>query len=48
MWAALTTMRSIAVDLQNYGSFDAFTRDMITMDEVRAYIRREPMAELSG
>jgi 2-methylisocitrate lyase-like PEP mutase family enzyme len=44
MWAALTAMRSIAVDLQNYGSFDAFTRDMITMDEVREYIRREPMA----
>jgi 2-methylisocitrate lyase-like PEP mutase family enzyme len=43
MWAALTTMRNIAVDLQNYGSFDAFTRDMITMDEVRTYIRQEPM-----
>ena len=44
MWAALTTMRNVAVDLQDYGSFDAFTRDVITMDEGRAYIRGEPMA----
>jgi len=43
MWAALTAMRNIAVSLQSYGSFDAFTRDVITMDEVRAYIRQEPM-----
>jgi 2-methylisocitrate lyase-like PEP mutase family enzyme len=43
MWSALTTMRNIAVDLQNYGSFDAFTRDVITMDEVRQFVRREPM-----
>ena len=43
MWASLTVMRNIAVQLQNYGSFDPFTRDMITPDEIRAYVRREPM-----
>ena len=32
IWASLTTMRKIAVELQNYGSFDSFTRDMITTD----------------
>ncbi len=44
MWAALTAMRNIAVELQNYGSFDAFTRDMITTDEIKAYLSKEPMA----
>ena len=44
MWAALTVMRNIAADLRNHGSFDAFTRDMITSDEVKAYLSKEPMA----
>jgi 2-methylisocitrate lyase-like PEP mutase family enzyme len=43
IWASLTVMRNIAVDLQNYGSFDAFTRDMITTDEIKAYLSKEPM-----
>ena len=43
MWASLTVMRNIAADLQNYGSFDAFTRDMITTDEIKAYLSKEPM-----
>ncbi len=41
--ASLTTMRKIAVELQSYGSFDSFTRDMITNDEIRAYLSKEPM-----
>jgi hypothetical protein len=44
MWAALTVMRTIAVELQHSGSFDAFTRDMITTDEIKAYLSQEPMA----
>ncbi len=44
MRAALTVMRNIAVDLQHYSSFDALTRDMITTDEIRAYLSKEPMA----
>ncbi len=43
MRASLTTMRKIAVELQSYGSFDSFTRDMITNDEIRAYLSKEPM-----
>ena len=43
MWASLSVMRTIAVDLQRYGSFDPFTRDMITTDEIREYVSREPM-----
>ncbi len=43
IWASLTTMRKIAVELQNYGSFDSFTRDMITTDEIRQYLSKEPM-----
>jgi 2-methylisocitrate lyase-like PEP mutase family enzyme len=43
MWAALTTMRNIAVGLQNYGSFEPFTQDMISSDDIRAYLSKEPM-----
>ena len=43
IWASLTAMRQIAVELQNYGSFDSFTRDMITTDEIREYLSKEPM-----
>lgn len=43
MWASLTVMKKIAVDLQHYGSFDAFTRGMITSDEIRQYVSKEPM-----
>jgi 2-methylisocitrate lyase-like PEP mutase family enzyme len=44
MWASLTVMRNIAQELKNYGSFDLFTRDMITTDEILAYVRKGPMA----
>ena len=44
IWATLTAMRNIAVGLQNYSSFDAFTRDMMPFDEISAYLSKEPMA----
>jgi 2-methylisocitrate lyase-like PEP mutase family enzyme len=44
IWASLTTMRNIAVSLQEYGSFDPFTKGMITGDEIKAYLSKEPMA----
>jgi 2-methylisocitrate lyase-like PEP mutase family enzyme len=44
MWAALTAMKKVAVELQSYGSFDSFTRDMITTDEIRAYVSKTPMS----
>jgi 2-methylisocitrate lyase-like PEP mutase family enzyme len=44
MWASLTLMKKIAVELQNYGSFDLFTKDMITTDEIRAYLSKGPMS----
>jgi 2-methylisocitrate lyase-like PEP mutase family enzyme len=44
MWATLTLMRNIAVDLQNYGSFEPFTKDMMPQDEIVAYLSKEPMA----
>lgn len=43
MWASLTAMKTIAVELQNYGSFDGFTRDMITTDEIKRYVSKTPM-----
>ena len=43
MWASLSVMRKIAVELQHYGSFDSFTRDMITTDEIRQYVSKELM-----
>jgi 2-methylisocitrate lyase-like PEP mutase family enzyme len=43
IWASLTVMKRIAVELQIYGSFDLFTRDMITTDEIRQFVSKEPM-----
>lgn len=43
MWAAMTTMKKVAQELQNYGSFDSFTRDMISGDEIKAFVRGEQM-----
>jgi 2-methylisocitrate lyase-like PEP mutase family enzyme len=43
MWASLTIMKKIAAELQNYGSFDLFTRDIITLDEIKQYISKTPM-----
>ena len=44
MKASLTVMRKVARELQSYGSFDLFTRDVITGDEIRRFVSREPMA----
>ncbi len=43
MWASLTAMRNVAVELQSYGSFDSFTRNVITGDEIRQFVSGEPM-----
>jgi hypothetical protein len=43
MWASLTVMRNIAVELLHYGSFDLFTRDVMTSNEIRQFLSREPM-----
>ena len=42
-WASLTLMREIAQELRSYGSFDRFTRDVITPDEIRQFVSSEPM-----
>ncbi len=39
----VTVMRNIAVELRTTGSFDLFTRDVITTDEIRQFVSREPM-----
>jgi 2-methylisocitrate lyase-like PEP mutase family enzyme len=44
MWATLTLMRNVAVDLQNYGSFEPFTKDTMPLEEILAYLSKEPMA----
>jgi hypothetical protein len=36
-------MKKIAVELQNYGSFELFTRDIITPDEIKQYVSKTPM-----
>jgi 2-methylisocitrate lyase-like PEP mutase family enzyme len=43
MWTSLTIMKKIAVELQNYGSFDLFTCDIITTDEIKQYVSKTPM-----
>jgi 2-methylisocitrate lyase-like PEP mutase family enzyme len=43
IWASLSVMKKIALELQNYGSFDLFTRDMITTDEIKQYVSKTPM-----
>jgi len=42
-WVPLSVMRQIAVELQGNGSFDLFTLGMITTDEIRQYVSKEPM-----
>jgi 2-methylisocitrate lyase-like PEP mutase family enzyme len=42
-WASQTAMRNVAVELQNYSSFDLFTRDVITSGEIREYLSKDPM-----
>jgi 2-methylisocitrate lyase-like PEP mutase family enzyme len=41
--AALTVMRNIAVELQQSGSFDGFTRNVISSGEIRKLLSKEPM-----
>ena len=43
MWASLTVMKKVAQELQEYGSFDLFTRDMISTEEIKAFVRQGPM-----
>ncbi len=43
MWASLTAMRNVAVELQSYGSFDSFTSNVITGDEIRQFVSGKPM-----
>lgn len=43
MWASLTMMRKVAVELQNHGSFDLFTRDMIATDDIKQFVSKAPM-----
>lgn len=37
--ASLTAMKQVAEELARYGSYDAFTRDAISSEEIRRYIR---------
>lgn len=41
--ASLTTMKRIAMELQNYGSYDLFTKNMIPSEEVKEYVRKDKM-----
>lgn len=41
--AALTAMKTIAGELQRGGSYEAFTLNALTSDQIRKLVRREPM-----
>jgi 2-methylisocitrate lyase-like PEP mutase family enzyme len=43
MWASLSAMKEVAMELQNYGSFDRFTKDVISTDEIRQFVSGKPM-----
>jgi 2-methylisocitrate lyase-like PEP mutase family enzyme len=43
MWATQALMKKVGRELQQYGSFDVFAADMMTMDEIRQFVSREPM-----
>jgi 2-methylisocitrate lyase-like PEP mutase family enzyme len=43
MWATQALMKKIGRELGQYGSFEVFTREMMTMDEIRQFVSREPM-----
>lgn len=43
IWATMTVMKKIAQELQAYGSFDLFTRDIISSEDVMAFVRQTPM-----
>ena len=42
--ASLTTMKNIAIELQNYGSYDLFTKNVISGEEITTYVSKEKMA----
>lgn len=41
--ASLTTMRRIARELQEYGSYERFTDDAMSGDEIRQYVSQDRM-----
>jgi len=41
--ASLTTMKRVASELLNYGSYDVFTKDVMTSAEARAFVRTDRM-----
>lgn len=43
MWATQALMKKVGRELQQYGPFDVFAHDMMTMDEIRQFVSREPM-----
>jgi len=43
--ACLTTMRDVALGLKDYGSYDAFTKDAISIDEILRFVSPESMPE---
>jgi 2-methylisocitrate lyase-like PEP mutase family enzyme len=43
--ASLTTMRNVAVELLNYGSYGPFTDEVMTSDEVERYVSKDDMPE---
>lgn len=43
--AALTTMKNVARDLKNYGSYAAFTQDVISNAEISDYVSHDKMPD---
>ena len=43
IWASLTVMRKLALELQDYGPLDQLTRDVITTSEIQKYLSQAPM-----
>jgi hypothetical protein len=43
MWATQALMKKVGRELRQYGPFEVFTREMMTMDEIRQFVSREPM-----
>ena len=36
--ASLTAMKEVATELARYGSYDSFTRDVVSSEEIRRYV----------
>jgi 2-methylisocitrate lyase-like PEP mutase family enzyme len=41
--ASLTAMRSVALELKEYGSYDSFTKSVVTNDEIEKYVSPDDM-----